>query len=163
MPELETRSRLLRDERREVLVGFCRLGLLALLVAIPVTTSSISSRSWSSFPSKPRVRTLSLLEVSALLLLLLETGLVWTAFYCADLLGVLVSRRLIASTLVLVLGPSTPLIMSKEDSSSYLFKGELGDIILLTEDLGDGVHGRRHFSHENHGLDVVGNVDLCFC
>jgi hypothetical protein len=100
---------------------------LALLVAILSSPRS----SWSSPSSKPRSKAITLL-------LLLKGRFIWTAFYGADFLSVLVSR-LIAS--VLGLRPSTPLIVAKEDSSSNLFEGELSHVFLLADHLGDVVHG----------------------
>jgi len=84
MPELKLRRRGLSGGRRSE--GFLLLGRASLLVVETSSSSSSPSVLPSTVPSLS-VLLLSLTRSFSFLLLLLEGGLVWTALYSADLLG----------------------------------------------------------------------------
>ena len=83
----------------------------------------------------------------AITLLLFEGWLIWTSFDCTELVGV--AR---GSLLALSLFPD------QSCSASDLCEVQRSDLLFLAHDLGDAVHGWRELRHNDHGLEVFGDL-----
>ena len=141
MPELELRRWSLDRRRRSG--GFLLLGRTSLLIIeTSSTSSSVLPGTISSFP----VLSLSLARSFSFLLLLLEGGLIRTALYSADLLGLVLVGILGALGVLLLPGQNHRL--------TNAFHRDLVDITFLAHDLGEIFAIGGDLGHGDESLEV---------
>jgi len=145
MPELKLRRRGLSGGRRSE--SFLLLGRTSLLVVETSSSSSSPSVLPSTVPSLS-VLFLSLTRSFSFLLLLLEGGLVWTALYSADLLGLV---------LVGILGAfGVFLLPGQNHRTTDTFHRDFVDVALLAHDLGEVFAVGGDLGHGDEGLEMFG-------
>ena len=133
MPELEGIEGWSRGTRR-------RLGLLDGLGpvswALLVVAMSGMSSSWLSTTSL------------TITLLLFEGWLIGAAFDRTELVGITRGSLL-----------TLPLFPDQGHSSPDLGEVQVGDFLLLAHDLSDAIHGWRELRHDDHGLEMFGDIE----
>ena len=111
-----------------------RLGLVFWALLVTALSSAVSSL----------VSTSSL----TITLLLFEGWLICTTLYSAELIGILARGSLL----------SLPPFPDQRGGSPDLGKVQLLDIVFLAHDLGDSIHGGRELHHQDHSLEVFGDL-----
>ena len=135
MPELEGVKSWSRGSRRRLRGASLRLGLLDRLglVARALLVSALST----TIPSSALTTSLTIT------LFLFKGWLIWSALYCAELIGILRGSLL-----------ALPLLPDQGCGSPDLSEVQSLDVIFLVHYLGNAIHGGRELCHKDHGLEV---------